>query len=466
MNTPYVRLLCAVFLFFFVSQKAYSQNSQSGITRPIHLERAVALAQENDPWIQMASHRQSSLDAMAESAGRLPDPKLSVAMANLPTNTWDFDQEAMTQFKVGLSQNFPRGDELELKRQRFRQMSAQWPHERQQRLKQVRVRVSELWLSGYQAFHSIRLIEANRYLFEQMADITQSFYSSGFSSGSRSGLGRTRQQDVVRAQLELTKLEDRLTQLRLQQEQIAEQLAQWLLPPDAHSYAYGDLSPGQFSWPEQLPQLPVEFIAVETQGQQELVQLLSQHPSIKIFDQKIEASLSEKQLAQQKYKPEWGLNASYGYRDDDLMGNERADFFSVGVSLDLPFFGRHRQDNEVASAIQNTEALKTERWHALRNMLAAYQVHVKSQARLAQRQRLYQTQLLPQLQEQAEATLTAYTNDDGNFAEVMRARIAQLNGELDALAIAVDRLKHNVNLRYYHTTTLTQPTSTQVNTDE
>ena len=85
---------------------------------------------------------------------------------------------------------------------------------------------------------------------------------------------------------------------------------------------------------------------------------------------------------------------------------------------------------------------------------------------MAQRQSLYQTQLLPQLQEQAEATLTAYTNDDGNFAEVMRARIAQLNGELDALAIAVDRLKHNVNLRYYHTITLTQPTSTQVNTDE
>ena len=66
-------------------------------------------------------------------------------------------------------------------------------------------------------------------------------------------------------------------------------------------------------------------------------------------------------MAKQKYKPEWGVNASYGYRDDDPMGNSRADLFSVGVTFDLPLFTDNRQDKEVKSAISKTEAIKTEK---------------------------------------------------------------------------------------------------------
>ena len=33
------------------------------------------------------------------------------------------------------------------------------------------------------------------------------------------------------------------------------------------------------------------------------------------------------ELAHQKYKPEWGVSAQYGYRADDPTGRGRADFF-------------------------------------------------------------------------------------------------------------------------------------------
>ncbi|AOW78744.1 hypothetical protein A3Q34_19015 [Colwellia sp. PAMC 20917] len=41
-------------------------------------------------------------------------------------------------------------------------------------------------------------------------------------------------------------------------------------------------------------------------------------------------------MAQQKYKTEWGVNASYGYRGDDAMDGSRADLFSIGVTFDIP----------------------------------------------------------------------------------------------------------------------------------
>ena len=50
---------------------------------------------------------------------------------------------------------------------------------------------------------------------------------------------------------------------------------------------------------------------------------------------------------------------------------------------------------------------------------------------------------------QAEASLIAYTNDDGDFAEVIRSRIAVLNASIDSLSIDVERQKNIVQLNYF-----------------
>ena len=43
---------------------------------------------------------------------------------------------------------------------------------------------------------------------------------------------------------------------------------------------------------------------------------------------------------------------------------------------------------------------------------------------------------------------TAYTNDDGDFAEVVRARIAVLNAEIKILTIDVEQQKLLLELNY------------------
>lgn len=53
------------------------------------------------------------------------------------------------------------------------------------------------------------------------------------------------------------------------------------------------------------------------------------------------------------------------------------------------------------------------------------------------------------MNDQAEASLNAYTNDDGDFAEVVRARIAELNANIDYLSINIDRLKTIAELNYF-----------------
>lgn len=426
---------CMALLFLMTfHQAAHSQGAAPALT----LHSALSTAIANDPWLLGSQHSQDSMDARSTAAATLPDPRVSLGFANIPTDTFDFDQEAMSQFKVGLTQMFPRGDTRELQQKQLAIESKKFPYERQNRIANVTATVSELWLDTYKSRATGDLIQSNRGLFEQLVDVATLSYSAA--------VGRSRQQDVIRAQLELTRIEDRLLVLQQQFEMDSQRLREWL----AHDLQQRSAA---LVLPEKLPVLQLQnsqsspaSIVLESLNQEQLLQ----HPAVLALEQQIESASTGVSLAKQKYKPEWGLSASYGYREDDpLSGRDRADFFSLGVSFDLPVFTTNRQDKEVRSAVSKAEAIRTRKWLLLRQLAAGMETSRAKLLRLESRQELYDKRLLPQIREQADASLSAYTNDDGDFAEVVRARIAQLNTEIEALAIAVERQKTIARLNYY-----------------
>lgn len=423
-------------------------NNSYAESQPLSFAQAIKVAQKNDPWLDGSHHKQQSLELLSHAANTQPDPKVSIAFANLPSDSFDFGQEAMTQFKVGISQNFARGDSLTIKNQQLKLQSQQQPLQRQDRQSKVAVTVGSLWLDLYRIQQSIRLIEQNRSLFEQLSELVEASYGSG--------LGKTRQYDIVRAQLELTRLEDRLNQLKLEQNRYQGMLKQWLSDfsftgaATTQSNLKSSLSTMNISG--ELPQLALINQSVVYQKKalatEQLALLLAEHPSALAIDKKIAATGKNIDLAEQKYQPQWGVNASYGYRADDQMGNSRADLFSLGVVFDVPLFTNNRQDNEVKSAVSETEAIKTEKLLLIRQLISAFASAKGRLLRLNERQTLYQERLLPQIHDQAQASLTAYTNDDGDFAEVVRARIAELNAQIDFLAINVQQQKIILEINY------------------
>ncbi len=408
----------------------------AGLAAP-NLEQAIALAQEHDPWLEGSEHQQRSMEAMSVSAGSLPDPMLNLGFANLPTDSFDFDQEAMTQFKVGMSQVFPRGDSRALRRKQLELQAQQHPYSREQRRSQVAVEVSDHWLEAYRAAETMRLIEQDRNLFEHLVDVARSNYATA--------RGRARQQDLIRAQLELTRLEDRLARLDEHYGVSSSKLWQWL-----HATGYEPAPAAAFS--RRLPDLQLSRPQlVRYPDSDEIAAQFNRHPAVLSLERRIAASDKQVELAEQQYRPQWQLNASYGYRDDDPMGNDRADFFSVGVAFDLPLFTSSRQDQQVQSAIASSEATRTERALLLRSMLAGFETQRSRLQRLDRRGALYRSRLLQEMEDQAEASLTAYTNDEGDFSEVVRARIDVLNARIEALDIEVDRLKTISQLNYFLT---------------
>ena len=214
-----------------------AQGYSIAASAELTMAEAVATAQRNDPWLQGSELRQQSVEAQAIAAGTLPDPMLDLGFANLPTDTFDFDQEAMTQFKVGVVQTFPRGDSRALGERRLSLLGEQFPFQRDERRARLAVTVANVWLDAWGARESVRLIEADRKLFEQLVDVAHSSYASA--------VGGTRQQDLVRSQLELTRLEDRLSVLHERLETSRSKLGQWLRPgPQVSSDSNAGWLPG------------------------------------------------------------------------------------------------------------------------------------------------------------------------------------------------------------------------------
>lgn len=397
------------------------------------LEVAIEQAIQNDPWLASSVERQKSLHSRGIAANTYPDPVLSFGVVNLPIDNFDFDQEPMTQLKVGVSQMLPRGDSLKLQKQKLDFQADETPLQRQERTANLRMIISILWLEAYQTQQSIKLIEQDQGLFEQLVAVAQLSYSSA--------IGKTRQQDLVRAQLELTRLEDRL--LMLEQRHFAKRAALAELFPIEN---LGEI----LVEPKLENRLTTRNDLIARRPPLSLEEFNSsiQHPSVWVFEKRLSALQTDVDIAQQKYVPQWGVNASYGYRESTPQGIGRSDFFSIGMSVDLPLFTNNKQDKELSAAKSSVAALKSDKLLEQRKLYTGYRSSLAELNRLDKRLHIYFEKLLPQMSEQAESSLTAYTHNDGDFAEVMRARIAELNAKIDFLDIQIQRQKALAKLEY------------------
>ena len=402
-------------------------NSWAQPNLVVTLDRAIERALIDDDWLTANTEIERSLLEEAISAAQLPDPRVSVGLANIPMDTFEFSQEPMTQFRVGVNQTFPRGDTLKLSERQKLQQSEVNPFLRDDRKARVSLLVSHLWLQSYLSEQSVALIEADRSLFEQLVEITSSRYTAG--------AGLARQQDLIRAELELVRLDDRLAEMRQQRDSNKQKLTQWL--PD--EFIAAPLS-------SELPTLTSPGAKLSSLS--EAASFFEMHPRILAHNKQIEVAKTAVELAQQSLKPSYSVGASYGYRENAPMGVDRADFISLELSFDLPLFSEKRQKPMIRASQYNASSKQIERTLIFKDLFSSYQQAMAELTILDERQVLYAETLLSQINDLTEATLSAYTADEGDFEEVMRAYIAELNTKIELLQINVARLKVISRLNY------------------
>jgi outer membrane protein TolC len=167
---------------------------------------------------------------------------------------------------------------------------------------------------------------------------------------------------------------------------------------------------------------------------------LSQHPMLRAADAQIDAQSAGVDLANERSKPNWSVDVGYSHRNGSMpSGESRSDLVSVGVTVGLPFFRRKSIDSNLAAALQDKTAAMSTREQTLRELNSELAAEHARWNDLARRLAIYEARVLDLSSSNAEASLRAYQSDQGDFANVMRAYVDDLNTRLDYIRLKVER---------------------------
>ncbi len=379
---------------------------------PLTIAEAEDLALAAEPGQLALQARAAALEEQAVVAGALPDPMLRVGLNNYPIQSGGFTTEGMTNVGASYRQAFPRGDTRSLGNLKFNRLADAQLQEADARGKDVLAAARMAWLDLYYWTKAGDLVRESRPFFDDLATITRSLYA----------VGRRNQQDVLRAELELSRLDDRLIDIERQQRRARAQLREWI----------GDDAERQVA--DKLPQWDGAPPIADLRAS------LREHPALRAAETRIEAQDASVEIAEQRSKPGWALDVGYSYRNGSLPdGDPRSDFITVGVTVDLPFFSKKSVDGTLSAALQDRSAAVADKERLLRSLDSRLIAEHARWQELSRRLSLYEERILVQARDHAQAALLAYQSDRGNFADVMRGYIDDLNTRIDYARLTVER---------------------------
>ena len=434
----------ALFALIFVLSSFLMANKPV-VAQTLSLEQALQLAIQYDPLLKGNAHRKDRFNAEAEASSYWANPQVSASVQNLPTDGFAFDQEPMTQFKVGLKQQLPRGDENLYSQQKYQVMADQMSVESQARKAWLKREVTLTWLDWVYATRRIGLLDKEKSLLTQLLDFTDSRYSQG--------VGAAAQQDILQVRLALLSLDDKYVQAYQQKNEARSALSKWFGAPldDSVSAPLAQSTQDAIEVDAILNDRNLSLSSFLTViDSSEPFSILQHHPEATLLKIQTQIEAQNLNIAREQTKSQWAFEASYGYRQDAQNGASRADFVSLGVQVDLPFFNKSRQDASIAAAASKMSASETD-FRLKVNELAANAEVLKSRlSALSERKALYETALIGETQQLSEAELTAYTTDTGDIGDVVNANLKQVQVQDDLLKIDIERARTLASLAYLY----------------
>jgi outer membrane protein TolC len=412
----YKALLLLALSFCSTSLAATSQLS------PLTLPIAEQLATTAEPSLQRLQANTQALQQQAIADGQWSDPQVSVGAANVPSNTLSMRQDDMTMVEVGVQQTFPKGRSLTIKSKQTQVLSqAEQIRLTEQTLMLLR-NVRNTWLELYYWTHSAQVLKANKTRLQRVTKSSESQYSAG----------KINQTDLMQAELELTRLEDKLAQTQETIALLRAQLGRWI----GHTHSERPLTTQLPPWPA-LPPLST------------LQANILKHPLLKVDAAKIDAGRAEVAWAKEQFKPGVAVGVGYGMRQGRMQdGQRRSDFVGAQMTIDLPVATSQRQDRRLKASTSQLLATELDRQVNYRDLMSTLIGQYAVWQRLTEREALFKKRLVPEARQNAKAALLAYQNASSDLPAILRAHNTLLDTELDQLRVQVDLAKARVALLY------------------
>ncbi|WP_120511891.1 TolC family protein [Photobacterium salinisoli] len=390
--------------------------------QPVSLQTLIALALRNDASQAQLAAQSSALRESAVASATQMDPKLRVGVGGLPVDSFQFDDDPMTNISVGLMQQFERGDTLELQARKVRQQAEGVDWQIQVRQREVANSITQLWFElGYQQYAE-RVLRENQRLMSEMAGYIQTNYA----------IGKSEAQDLLQARLQVSRLDDKLQANRQSQRKLISQMSEWLGADWLSANA-------SLAASYQFDGTALDALLRSHNGTSQFYDLLTQHPMVAMTEAAISASQTQAEIAGEAYKPQFAVEVMYAYRQaKNMRGEPASDLVSAYLTVDLPLFTDNRQDRNRAAAHYQVGAAKSQKDLLLAQMNARVNALLADRQSQTERLERYQNSLLPQAKERTEAVERGYQNNTAQFSDVINAASDELALELELARLTAD----------------------------
>lgn len=411
-----MRSTFTAFLILLFCLPAVAQDNP--VEQPLPpVEELVREALVNNPRIDVLLQRIEALEEKIPQAAALPDPMVGFAFLNFPLalNPVDLDREPMTQLQATWSQTFPSSGTRRWREEVAKRQVAigknQLDAERLAVAALVRQAVLELSL----AERVLAIAQESRGTYEQFVENARTKYRVG--SG---GL-----QNVMRAQVELAALDARIVGYGRDVD-LAKARINVLLnrPYDSPLGSVTNLN---------LSESPVDSAAL-------LKQAMERNPSVAVDRAAINKSEAEISLSEARLNPDYTLKFGYGYR------NDRVDFWTAGISFNLPLWRGNKQRRAVTEkeAERRVGVARLEvRTNDLSLAIGTALIHMKDAREQLQ---LYRGTIIPQAQQTLEAVVVGYQSDTVDFLSMLEAEKRLFELEIAAVRLVFQHEKQIVNI--------------------
>ena len=372
---------------------------------PLTLPAAVEIAASHSPTLMARQAAVLAADAMAISAGRLPDPELVVGLDDVPSTgdrAFSLSRDEFTGRKIGLMQSFPRKEKRDLRRQRagdeVKMAQAQQANDELN----VKREAALSWISAYIAEQSVLRLQA----LEPVMQLQSRIARNGMSSAQLASA------DALAAQAALVEFHDRVRVAEQAARRSRLDLRRWL-PDDANR---------PLAEPPRFDQLPVPV------GQ--LLSGIHDHASLRTFNAQLDAARTDVALAQAEKRPDWSVELDYANRAAPF-----SDMVTLEFRIGLPLFASRRQDPVIAGRRAQLHQVEAERDTEIRMHSAEIAEDIADWESLKARIRSYEDELIPLSQARSRAALAAFQSSATSVKPVLDAHAAEIDAQLLALEV-------------------------------
>lgn len=375
-----------------------------GVERePADLENLVSAALANNPDLKASQARWEMFTNRVKHAGRLEDPMLNLRIQNgLISDPFNFRREAMTQKVIGISQQLPFWGKRKLREEVAEKEAETYRWLVEERKLELARMVKETWYQLFSVDRSLGIVAKNLRIMEDFTTLVETRYS----------VGKGLQQDILKAQLERSRMLDMQISLRQQRKTLEATLNTLLYRPV-------DTPVGT---PPQITLQPLSLNAAEL-----LLTAETNRPMIKSYQAVIEKGESAKRLAEKEFYPDFNVSFDYMQRDS-TADEKRDDMYAIGVSFNLPVFTHHRHEmvaessSQVTMAVEELKGLK----NSITNGIADLMAQLERRRNLVE---LYRTGIIPQAEESLESATIGYRVNKVDFLTLLDSRVILFNYE-------------------------------------